>query len=433
MSNSIIAFGGFVLMFVLMALRVPIGLSMAIAGVAGFSAVNGFWPGLNLLMNSPFRTVTDYTLSVIPMFVLMGIFATASGMSRELFRANKAWFGHWKGGAVISTILACGGFAAINGSSVATAATMTTVALPEMREQGYDAGLSTGAIAAGGTLGIMIPPSVVMLLYGILTDQDVSKLFMAGILPGMLAIVMYIITTQIVIWRRPGLAPVGEKAPMSERIASLKDIWATMLLFVIVVVAMYGGFVTVTEAAGVGAVGAMLIGIIRGRLGPRRIMRCLVEALQTSASIFVIAIGAYLFGYFLTVTQTTQNLTDLLVHLPIGPYGVLALILLVYLIMGALMDELAIILLTVPIIYPVIVALGFDPIWFGVIIVMVVTLGLILPPVGMNVFVINSIARDVSLGRIYGGVMPFIASDILRLVILVMFPWISLVIPNSMN
>jgi tripartite ATP-independent transporter DctM subunit len=256
---------------------------------------------------------------------------------------------------------------------------------------------------------------------------------MAGILPGLLAILMYIATTQIVIKLRPELCPTGPRSPWSERIGSLKDIWATMLLFVIVVVAMYGGFVTVTEAAGVGAVGAMLIGIARGRLGPRRILQCLVEALQTSASIFVIAIGAYLFGYFLTVTQTTQKLTDFLVHLPVGPYGVLALILVVYLIMGALMDELAIILLTVPIIYPVIVALGFDPIWFGVIIVMVVTLGLILPPVGMNVFVINSISRDVSLGQIYRGVMPFIASDILRLVLLVMFPWISLAIPNSMN
>lgn len=433
MSNTFIAIGGFVIMFALMALRVPIGFSMGIAGVIGFAGVNGFWPGLNLLMNSPFRTVTDYTLSVIPMFVLMGIFATAGGMSRELFRANKAWFGHLKGGSIISTILACGGFAAINGSSVATAATMTTVALPEMREQGYDPGISAGAIAAGGTLGIMIPPSVVMLLYGILTDQNVSKLFMAGILPGLLAIVMYIATTRIVIHFRPELCPVGARSPWSERIDSLKDIWATLLLFAVVVGAMYGGFVTVTEAASVGAVGAMVIGILRGRLGPKRILRCLVEALQTSASIFVIAMGAYLFGYFLTVTQTTQKLTDLLVHLPVGPYGVLALILVVYLIMGALMDELAIILLTVPIIYPVIVALGFDPIWFGVIIVMVVTLGLILPPVGMNVFVINSISRDVSLGQIYRGVMPFIASDILRLTILVLFPWISLVIPNSMN
>ncbi len=433
MSNTFIAVGGFAIMFLLMAVRVPIGFAMGIAGVAGFSAVNGFWPGLNLLMNSPFRTATDYTLSVVPMFVLMGIFATAGGMSRELFRANKAWFGHLKGGSIISTILACGGFAAINGSSVATAATMTTVALPEMREQGYDAGLAAGAIAAGGTLGIMIPPSVVMLLYGILTDQDVSKLFMAGIIPGLLGIAFYIVTVRVVMWRRPDLCPIGERSSREERVASVKDIWATLLLFVVVVVAMYGGFVTVTEAAGVGAVGALLIGVARGRLGPSKILECLVEALRTSASIFVIAIGAYLFGYFLTVTQTTQALTDFLVHLPVGPYGVLALILVVYLIMGALMDELAIILLTVPIIFPVIVALGFDPIWFGVIIVMVVTLGLIMPPVGMNVFVINSISRDVSLPRIYKGVMPFIAADIIRLAILVAFPWISLVIPNSMH
>lgn len=433
MSETLIAVGCFGLMFVLMAIRVPIGFTMAISGVVGFSLVSGVKPALNLLMNSPLRTATDYTLSVIPMFVLMGIFATAGGMSRELFRANKAWFGHLRGGAAISTILACGGFAAINGSSVATAATMTTVALPEMREQGYDAGIAAGAIAAGGTLGIMIPPSVAMLLYGILTNQDVSKLFMAGILPGLLGIVLYIVTLRIIIWRKPELCPVGEKASWEERVKSLKDIWATLLLFAVIVGAMYGGFVTITEAAGVGAMGALLIGILRGRLGPRRILECLIEALRTSASIFVIAIGAYVFGYFLTVTQTTQALTAYLVDLPVGPYGVLTLIIIVYLVMGAIMDELAIILLTVPIIFPVIVHLGFDPIWFGVIIVMVVTLGLISPPVGMNVFVINSIARDVSLSRIFKGVMPFIVSDLFRLALLVIFPWIALVIPNSMN
>lgn len=433
MSHDLIAIGGFVLVFALMLLRVPIGFAMGIAGVSGFAAVNGVMPGLNLLMNSPYRTATDYTLSVIPMFVLMGVFATAGGMSRELFAANKAWFGHLKGGAAISTILACAGFAAINGSSVATAATMTTVALPEMKRQGYDTGIAAGAIAAGGTLGIMIPPSVVLLLYAILTEQDAAQLFMAGVVPGLLAVVMYIATIRVMIWRRPDLMPVGERGTREERMRTLKEIWATLLLFFLVVVAMYGGFVTVTEAAGVGALGALLIGVLRGRLGPKAILACLVEALRTTASIFVIAIGAYLFGYFLTVTQTTQALTAYLVSLPVGPYGVLTLILIAYLIMGALMDELAIILLTVPIIYPVIVELGFDPIWFGVVTVMVVTLGLITPPVGMNVFVINSISRDTTLPVIFRGVMPFIASDLLRLVLICAFPWLSLAIPATMR
>ncbi|WP_187969043.1 TRAP transporter large permease [Aquibium microcysteis] len=433
MTDTLIAIGGFVGLFVLIILRVPIGFAMGIAGVAGFAAVSGWKPGLNLLMNSPLRTASDYTLSVIPMFVLMGVFASASGMSRELFRANRAWFGHLRGGTAISTILACGGFAAINGSSVATAATMTTVALPEMRKAGMEPGLAAGTIAAGGTLGIMIPPSVTMLIYGILTEQDIAKLFMAGVIPGLLGILLYIAVVRIIVARRPELCPVGERMGRRERWSSLRDIWATLLLFAVIIGSIYGGFVTVTEAAGIGATGAFAIGVLRGRLNAALVVECLVEALRTTASIFVIAIGAYLFGYFLTVTQTAQALAEMLVELPIGPYGTLAIILLVYILLGAVMDELAIILLTVPIIFPVIVALGFDPIWFGVIIVMTVTLGLITPPVGMNVFVINSIARDVSLTTIFRGVAPFIAVDILRLVVLCAVPWLSLVIPNSMN
>ncbi|MGX1305411.1 C4-dicarboxylate transporter DctM subunit [Amorphus suaedae] len=433
MADSTIAVLGFVGLFALIALRVPIGFAMGLAGVAGFAAVNGLSPGLNLLMNSPLRTASDYTLSVIPMFVLMGVFASASGMSRELFRANRAWFGHLKGGTAISTILACGGFAAINGSSVATAATMTTVALPEMRRAGVDPGLAAGTIAAGGTLGIMIPPSVTMLIYGILTEQDIAKLFMAGILPGALGILFYVAVLRTIAATRPDLCPVGSRTAWRERLDSLKDIWATLLLFTVIIGAIYGGLVTVTEAAGFGATGAFLIGVMRGRLGPQQIVNCLIEALRTTASIFVIAIGAYLFGYFLTITQTTQALSEFLVSLPVGPHATLALILLVYILLGAVMDELAIILLTVPIIFPVIVSLGFDPIWFGVIIVMTVTLGLVTPPVGMNVFVINSIARDVPLTKIFKGVAPFIAVDLVRLFLLCAFPWLALVIPRTMT
>ncbi len=433
MSDTVIAVGGFVGLFVLIALRVPIGFAMGIAGVVGFAATSGWKPGLNLLMNSPLRTASDYTLSVIPMFILMGVFASASGMSRELFRANRAWFGHRRGGTAISTILACGGFAAINGSSVATAATMTTVALPEMRRAGMHPGLASGTIAAGGTLGIMIPPSVTMLLYGILTEQDIAKLFMAGVIPGLLGILFYVIAVRLIAHFRPEYLPVGERSTRAERWASLRDIWATLVLFAFIIGSIYGGFVTVTEAAGLGATGAFVIGVLRGRLNLKLIMECLTEALRTTASIFVIAIGAYLFGYFLTVTQTTQALTETLVSLPIGPYGTLALILVGYILLGAVMDELAIILLTVPIIFPVIVSLGFDPIWFGVIIVMTVTLGLITPPVGMNVFVINSIARDVPLTTIFKGVAPFIVADVFRLVILCAVPWLSLAIPNTMH
>lgn len=433
MDKAFIAVGGFVVLFALMAIRVPIGIAMGIVGVGGFALLTDWGPGLNLLMHSPIRTVTDYNFSVIPMFVLMGAFASASGMSQELFRASNAWLGHLRGGLALATIFACGGFAAINGSSVATAASMTTVALPEMRQAGYSPSFATGVIAAGGTLGIMIPPSTIFVLYGILTEQDITRLFMAGILPGILAVGLYVATIQIIGWRRPGLVPRGERHSWSDRWTSLRDIWATLLLFVFVIGGMYAGFFTITEAAGMGAVGALAIGVARGRLNGRAIMRCLVDSLRTTAAIFTIVVGAFLFGYFLAITQTTQTVTQFLVELPIGAYGVLTLILIGYFILGAVMDELAMILLTVPIVFPVMMGLGFDPIWFGVIIVMTVTLGLICPPIGMNVFVINSIARDVSLGAIYRGVSPFILTDIVRLIILCAFPWISLALPRTMG
>ena len=433
MDRDLLAAGGFALMFVLMLLRVPIGVAMGISGVVGYGMIAGWGPALALLGQVPLSTVTDYKLSVIPMFILMGSFAAASGLSRELFAAGNAWLGHLRGGLSMATVAACAGFAAINGSSVATAATMSSVALPEMRRAGYDPGLAAGVVAAGGTLGIMIPPSVIFVLYGIMTETDIAKLFAAGVLPGLLAVGMYALTLQLIAWRDPGAMPRGIRHGWDERLASLRDIWATVLLFLFVLGGMYGGLFLVDEAAGMGAVGALLIGIARRRLSGPEIMRCLVEALRVSAAIMVIVVGAYLFGYFLTITQTTQKLVDLLVHLPIGPYGVLALIMVGYFILGAIMDELAMILLTVPIVFPAMMQLGFDPVWFGVIIVMAVTLGLICPPVGMNVFVINSIARDISLVRIYRGTMPFIVVDLIRLVILCAFPAISLFLPSSMD
>lgn len=431
--QDFVAVGGFVVLFILMVLRVPVGVAMGIVGVGGFGLLAATSPALNLLAQSPIRVATDYDLAVIPMFILMGAFATAAGMSRELFRAGEAWLGHRRGGLAMATVAACAGFAAINGSSVATAATMTTVTLPEMRRFGYHPGFSTGVIAAGGTLGIMIPPSVVFALYGILTEQDIGKLFISGILPGLLAIALYMVLIQVVGWLRPDLMPRGPKTDWRERFASLRDIWATVLLFAGIVGGLYGGVFTATEAAGCGAVGALLIGILRGRLGWSEIRSSLIEAVRTSASIFTIVVGAFLFGYFLIITQTPQKVSDFLTGLPVGPYGVLVLILVMYLILGALMDELAIILVTVPIIYPVMLQLGFDPIWFGVIIVMVTTLGMVMPPVGINVFVINSIARDVSLWQIYKGVMPFIFVDLIRLALLVLFPAIALYLPSHMN
>jgi len=411
---------------------VPIGLSMGIAGVVGFAALTSMQTGLNLLSNVPLSVLTDYNLSVIPMFILMGAFASHSGMSRELFGAGRAWLGHRRGGLALATVAACGGFSAINGSSVATAATMTQVALPEMRRYGYPQSFSTGVIAAGGTLGIMIPPSVIFVLYGIMTETDITKLFAAGVLPGLLAVGFYFLVIQFMGWRSPESMPRGEVHTWAERFASLKELWAVMLLFLFVLGGIYGGIFTVQEAAGIGATGTLLIGVLRGRLRVPQIRAALVDALRVSSAIMMIVLGAYLFGYFLTITQFTQKAVEFLVDLPVGPYGVLALVMVGYF-LGAVMDELAMILLTVPIVFPAMMHLGFDPIWFGVIIVMAVTFGMICPPVGINVFVINSIARDVPLGTIYRGTMPFIAIDVVRLVVLAAFPSISLWLPSTMG
>lgn len=432
MDRDLVALLGFVLMFALMALRVPIGIAMGMVGVIGFGLLSGWGPAFNLLSNVPLSVLTDYDLAVIPLFILMGAFASQAGMSQELFVAGRAWLGHRRGGLALASIAACSGFAAINGSSVATAATMSQVALPEMRKSGYDPGFSAGLIAAGGTLGIMIPPSVIFVLYGIMTDTDITKLFAAGVVPGLLAIMLYAAVVQFLGWRHPGLLPVGEPHTWRERFVSLRQLWAVIVLFLFVLGGLYGGWFTVQEAAGIGAMGALVIGIARGRLRWPGIRDALIEALRVSSAIMLIVVGAFLFGYFLTITQFTQKAVGFLTHLPVGAYGVLALVLLGYLLLGAVMDELAMILLTVPIVFPAMMQLGFDPVWFGVIIVMAVTFGMICPPVGINVFVINSIARDITLGRIYRGTMPFIMVDVLRLVVLCAFPALSLWLPGMM-
>jgi tripartite ATP-independent transporter DctM subunit len=433
MSTDAVAIIGFVVLFVLMLLRVPVGMAMGLVGVTGFGYLVGGTPALKMVGQTSMRTVTDFNFAVVPMFLLMGAFATTSGMSRELFRAGNAFMGHWRGGLGIATIAACGGFAAICGSSVATAATFSKVAYPEMRRFNYPQSFSTGVIAAGGTLGIMIPPSAVLAIYGLITEQDVGKLFIAGVLPGVLAVAMYMITVTLIGYARPGFLPAGNRAPWSERLSALKDVWATLVLFIFVIGSIYGGFATATEAAGMGAVGAFLIGLVRGRLSRGDIRRSLLEATRTTAAVFTILIGAILFSYFLTVTQVPQKVTAFMTGLGLGPYGVLALLMLLYLVLGCLMDALSMIILTVPIIYPVILSLGFDPIWFGVIIVMTVELGLIHPPVGMNIFVIKSVIEDVKISTIFYGVWPFIITDILRLVILIVFPSIALYLPSQMK
>ncbi len=432
LSPDAVAVIGFVALFTLMLLRVPVGMAMGLVGVVGYGYIAGSGPALKLIGQTSMRTVTDYTFGVIPMFMLMGAFVSVSGVSRELFRAANAFIGHLRGGLGMATVIACGGFAAICGSSVATAATFSSVAYPEMRRFGYPQSFSTGVIAAGGTLGAMLPPSTVLAVYAILTQQDIGKLFMAGIIPGLLAMAMYVLTISVIVRVKPDWLPRGAATSWRQRFEGLKDVWAPLLLFVFVIGGLYGGFFTPTEAGGVGATGAFLLGVLRGKLDRAGILEALLSATRTAAAVFTVLIGALIFGYFLTMTQTPQKLTGFLTELGLGPYGVLALIMLMYLVLGCLMDAMAMIILTVPIIFPVIVQLGFDPIWFGIIIVMTVELGLIHPPVGMNVFVIKSVVHDVSFTTIFKGVIPFVVTDLLRLLILIAFPMIALWLPGRM-
>ncbi|MCW5684810.1 MAG: TRAP transporter permease [Pseudolabrys sp.] len=432
MSTDTVAILGFAALFVMMILRVPVGMAMGLVGVSGFAYIVNGSAALKIIGHTSMRTVTDYTFGVIPMFLLMGAFVTNSGMSRELFRTANSFLGHFRGGLGIATIAACGGFAAISGSSVATAATFSTVAYPEMRRYNYPQSFATGVIAAGGTLGAMLPPSTVLAVYGIITEQDIGKLFIAGIIPGLLAATMYIMTVMIIGFVRPGFLPATPRHSWKERLDSLRDIWATLLLFLFVIGGLYGGLFTPTEAGGMGAGGAFLIGVLRGKLNRADIRRSLLQATRTAAAVFTVLIGALLFGYFLTVTQTPQKVTEFLTGLGLGRYGVLALIMLMYLFLGCLMDAMAMIILTIPIIFPVMMHLGFDPIWFGIIIVMTVELGLIHPPVGMIVFVIKSVIDDVSFATIFKGVLPFIITDLIRLVILIAFPILALWLPSHM-
>ena len=391
--------------------------------------IRGIGPAMNLLASAPVRTVTDFNLTLVPFFILMGILATNSGMSREMFRAANSWFGQFRGGLALSTVAACGGFSAICGSSVATAATMTKVALPEMRRHGYREDVATGVIAAGGTLGSMIPPSVILVIYAYITENDVGQLFIAGVIPGLLAVLLYMGT--ILTMHRRGL-PAGTPFDWREALAALAPIWAVTLLFIAVIGVIYTGIATPTEAAAVGAFVTLVIGVLRRRLSFRTILDSLIEALRTSVSVYTVLIGAVLFGYFLAITRAPQKLTDWLVGLDFSAYGTLGLILLAFILAGCILDTMAMILLLVPIVYPVVISLGFDPIWFGIIVVMVAELGMISPPVGINVFVINTIARDVKLTTIFRGVIPFIFTDLLRLVLLIAFPALVLWLPSTM-
>jgi len=424
---------GFLLLIVLMFARIPVGFVMTIVGFLGFGLLTSWGASLNLLARDFFSVFGSYNLTVIPLFVLMGQIAYHTGISGRLFNAAHKFLGHLPGGLAIATIGACAGFSAICGSTSATAATMASVALPEMKKYRYDPALATGVVAAGGSLGILIPPSTIFIIYGIMTEQSIGKLFMAGVLPGILLTVLFILT--IVVWTRlrPDLCVPAPKASLRERIASLTGVIETFILFVLVMGGLFVGFFTPTEAAGIGAFGTIVIALIGGHLTWRGFTRSLNETTRISCMILVIVAGATVFGHFLAVTTMPAQIGQWVSGLPLPSFVIIGLIILVYLLLGCLMDSLAMIMLTIPVFYPVVTTLGYDPIWFGVVIVLVAEMGVITPPVGINVYVVAGVARDVPLQVIFRGAMNMMIALLLTALLLIIFPQIALFLPGLMK
>ena len=421
----------FLVLVFLLAITVPIGVAMMLCGVGGLAMIIGLVPSLSLFGTTVMQSVVTYDLSIIPLFILMGALASRSGLSQELYDAFNAWLGGFRGGLALATVGACGAFAAICGSSVATAATMSKVALPEMKKYRYSDSMATGSVAAGGIIGILIPPSVILVLYGLLTESSIGDLFIAGFLPGILTILVFMIVISIVIRLHPESGPAGEKSTWKQKLNATLKTWAIMALFATVIGGIYFGVFTPTEAAGVGAFGALFIAFSRKRLNREMMKETLLETGQTSAMIFTILIGAITLNNLVIFSGLANALADFVSGLDLSPASVMLIILLMYLIMGCFLDALAMILLTVPIFYPIVLDLGYDPIWFGIIVVMVVELGLITPPIGMNVFVIKGMVQSVPLVSIYKGVLPFVIGQMLLIIAVFLIPDIALWLPET--
>lgn len=433
MSGLEIGLWSFPILLLLIFVRIPIGLAMLIVGIGGNYLIRGsFTPVLAQMKDLSFSTFSSYSLSIIPLFLLMGQFAALGGLSQALFRAAETWLGHRRGGVAMAAVGACAGFGAICGSSLATAATMGQVALPELRRHGYSGALATGTLAAGGTLGILIPPSVILVIYAILTEQNIGKLFVAAFVPGLLAALGYVIAISIYVRLKPESAGYREKASNRERISALLAVWPVLLLFFAVVGGIYFGWFTPTEAAAVGAVGTGLIALLRGGINRQTFVQAVLGTATATAMIFLIVFGANVFNSFLALSQLPQQAAGFVTEQGFNPWVILTLILLLYLAFGCVMDSLSMILLTIPIFYPIVSALDFGVapdefgLWFGILALIVVEVGLITPPVGLNLFIINSMARDTHITETYKGVLPFVISDVVRVALLTAFPVISL-------
>ena len=421
---------GFIILLVLIALRAPVGLALAVTGFVGLWVLHGLDTAVFVLSTEPVATLNGYTLSVLPLFLLMGSFAVRAGLSEGLFKAANAFVGHRRGGLAMASVVACGGFGAVCGSSLATVTTMAKISIPEMLRYNYSPKLAAGAIAAGGTLGILIPPSLVMIIYAFLTETSVGKLFAAGIIPGAVATLLYVIAVTILMRFKPELGPAARRLPWRERFATLRDVWGVVALFGLVMGGIFVGAFSPTEGAAVGAFGALVLGVANRRIDWAGFVACIKETMQVSAMIFFIVIGISIFDYFMQASRVPEELGAYVAGLQLSPATVMAGIILFLVLLGCVMDSIAIVFLTTPFLFPIIVHLGYDPVWFGIVMVVIVEFGLITPPFGMNVFVISKMTPEVTTWGAFEGVAPFIASDIVRVAIFLVFPGIVLWLPN---
>ena len=430
----------FGILLMLLVVRVPIGIAMFLVGAGGYlTMLGGEWmPLLNSLKNLAYARLSNYDLSVIPVFLLMGQFATHGGLSRALFRCVNAFMGHMRGGVAMAAVGACAGFGAICGSSLATAATMGQVALPELRRFNYSGALATGALAAGGTLGIMIPPSIPLVIYAVLTQESIGKLFMAAVLPGIIAMIGYMIVIRIVVLLNPKAGPAGPLVPWRERIRALVNVLPVGVVFLVVIVGIYGGWATPTEAASIGAASCGILAVVSGGMRLPGVIKSIHGTAQATAMIYLVLLGADMLNTALALTQLPVELAQMVKNSGLSPLLVMGAILLIYIFLGCVMDALSMILLTIPIFYPMVMGLDYwgmpladKSIWFGILALMVVEIGLVHPPVGMNVYIINSLAKDVPLTETFKGVIPFLLSDFLRITLLTLFPVISLYLVHT--
>ncbi|MEP0944180.1 MAG: TRAP transporter large permease [Rhizobiaceae bacterium] len=427
-----VALIGFAAVLILAFMRMPLGVALGLVGLVGFSELSNYRAGMSNAARLVIDTGQSYGLSVVPLFILMGLMVDRGGMAKELYRAAYAFLGHRRGGLAMSTIVACGMFSAICGSSLATAATMSKVSMPEMRRYKYHDSLATASIAAGGTLGILIPPSVILVIYGLITNASVGKLFIAGILPGLLGVLFYLAAVMFVVSRDPEAGPAGEKSGWGERLVALRDVWTTLGLFIFVIGGIYVGAFTPTEAAGMGAAGAIAIAYFRGALTPKIVLEVCRETTLTTAKLFLVVFGAMIFSNFVNRAGLPDALLSIAQGFDFPPLGVIFMILLIYLVLGCVFESLSMILLTVPIFAPLVAGLGYDLIWFGILVVVATEISLITPPIGMNVFVLKGVLSDVSVRTIFKGVTPFWIADIFRILLIALVPAIALLLPSMM-